>query len=288
MAKKEQKFVTVFCPNKKAYGLATLEVLNGRQMVTNFQWFDKIEAEDIVNDIDTLPEASGNLLPDEVSGKRRPMCTDKLRNCKIDSKGNLTFQCLYCSQLKVPTGAKLTPMTVFFLLDQSGSMADSDKRKAVEAVNSTLASFKGMPNVYYLVGWADTAKYYIRAAQSIDNATSSTRSYASTCENGYGTDAAMALRFIKAEAQRSRLPVLVFFITDGEFNEGSARAARDELVRSCSNLQIVAIGVGSASKSGLDSVATLKDLSQVTDISRMGKAMTDITEIIKKKGNINI
>ena len=288
MPKKIAKYATVFCPIKNAYGLVTIEPYNRADTITNFQYFEDENAKDIVNDIDSLPSASPNLLPDEISRSRTPMCSDKKRCCKVDRNGRLSFQCLYCSQLQIPSSNKMPVMRVFFLLDQSGSMSESDKKCAVNAVNNVLREFEGIKHHYYLVGWANSAKYYISDSVGLDDATRGAYAYLHTYENDYGTDAAYALGFITREASRCQEPCLVFFITDGEFDTYAAREARDELIRKCKNIEIIAIGVGNAHKDGLNSVATLKDLSKLSSFSNLGKDMQDIASVIKKKGGINL
>ena len=288
MPKKNVKYATVYCPIKNAYGLVTIEPLNREDTITNFQYFEDENAKDIVNDINTLPKVSPNLLADDISRSREPMCSDKERCCRIDKNGRLTFQCLYCSKLQVPSASVMTPMRVFFLLDQSGSMSKKDKKCAIDAVNNVLKEFAGINHHYYLVGWASFASYYIFDKVGLLDATHDSTGYLTARENGGLTDAEQALYFILHEASKSKIPCLVFFITDGRFNFSKARRARDYLLSQCKNLEIIAIGVAEAEQSGLDSVSTLKDLSKLTSMAELGKEMKDIAAIIKKKGGINL
>ena len=120
------KYIKTYCSIKDCYGLATIEVANGKDVITNYQPIEKSVADKMDNETDTLPIVNTNLLPCEASGKRIPQSIDKSRGCKVE-KGHMRFQCLYCNKLEVPKAPGI--FDIYILMDSSGSMETNHKKE---------------------------------------------------------------------------------------------------------------------------------------------------------------
>ena len=286
MAKKSN-YLKVHCPIKDLYGLLTVDIVQGKEQITNFQPLEKDVAKDINNYRDTFPPISSYLLPCETTGNRNIGEIDKSVGCKINT--NLPFQCLYCSRLQLTKNSS-GPYDIYFLLDESGSMSRKDRYEATTAVKKILIELNGMDNTYSFVSWGTNAGYLFFQTDNDLLIDKKLKLYEEG-KTGYRgeTYPESAFNLIKNDVQKATKPVIIIFVTDGGFhNVKTAKKARDELLMVNDNISIIAIGITGAIQANLDLIGTVKELSKIVgDSSALSKSFIDVADFLLKK-NKNI
>jgi len=283
-----KKYIKTFCPKVKCYGLITAESNNGAFQITNFYEIDDDTAKNIETAHDgVLPPVSANLKPCATCGKRIAKCCDKTKQCRVN-KGELWYQCLYCSGLEISQDVKASDSAEFyFLMDESGSMSDSDKKEAANAVRKMVQSLQGNGNAYSFVAWGSDAGYVFHNETNISKMSSALSSYENgTTGHGGSTAADLALAYIKRDVLRSSKPVRIILVTDGEFDdEGAAIRERNALL-SNRNVEILAIGVTGANQSTLSKIGTVAAFSKVVgDSNALTSTFEQIADVLKRLGN---
>lgn len=289
MSEDAKKYIKVYCKKTKRYGMITTDKNNGAEQITNFYEIDDDTAKNIETAYTgTLPPVSSALKACAECGKRTARCCDKTHKCKV-GKGELWYQCLYCSGLEI-CGSEPTAggsADIYFLMDQSGSMSDDDRRQAANAVRAMVQSLEGSGNAYHFVAWASDSTYIFRNETNLKKMSSALYAYENETERiGYSTDAAKALRYIKSDVLSCKRAVRILLVTDGGFdNTDDAVAARNELLAN-KNVEILAIGVTGAVESALRRVGTVAAFSKVVGGSAaLTSTFEEIAEALKKKGN---
>ena len=289
MSEPKKEYIEVYCPKSKAYGLITAQEVQGTLMITNFYGIDEESAAEIKTSHEgAMPKVGRNLLPCDTCGGKTPMCCDKKRKCKVKS-GELRFQCLYCSELQ-PTreAAASSGADFYFLLDESGSMTDSDRHEAADAVRSMVKKLDGKGNVFSLVAWGSNAGYVFRKEESYHSMSSALKSY-ERHTTGYGgsTAADIAFKCIMEDVASSTKPVRIIFVTDGYLDdEAAAINMRNELLRRGNNVEILAIGITGANQSTLAKIGTVPEFSRVVGgSSALTSTFDEIAAVLIKKGN---
>ena len=283
-----KKYIKTYCPRTKCYGLITTESINGSLKITNFYEIDADTAKNIEISFDgDLPPVSSYLKPCATCGRRTPKCCDKTRQCKVN-RGELWYQCLYCSGLEICQDDKAEGSAEFyFLMDESGSMSRSDREEAAKAVRRMIQSLQGNGNVYSFVAWGSDAGYVFDHETNISKMSGALVSYENNT-TGYGgsTAADRAFEYIKDDVFRSKKPVRIIFVTDGWFdNVESAISARNDLLKK-QNVEILAIGVTGADQWALSRIGTVPAFSKVIgESSALTSTFEQIAEILKKNGN---
>lgn len=280
-------YIKVFCPKTKCYGLITTEVNNGVSQVTNFYEIDIDTAKNIETAYDgALPLVSGNLKPCAGCGGRTPRCCDKSKQCRV-GKGELWYQCLYCSMLEISQEARAGGTDVYFLMDESGSMDSNDRREAANAVRKMIQSLYGNGNSYTFVAWGSSAGYIFYNETNTAKMSSALSTYeAGKTGHGGSTAAHLAFSHIEQDVLRATRPVRIIFVTDGGFDDVAAAVkARDELLQN-RNVEILAIGIKGAYTSNLSKIGTVPAFSKVVGgSSALTSTFEQIAELLKKKGN---
>lgn len=285
----EKTYVKVFCPKVKRHGLVTIEKSNGQQKVTNFYEIDDDTAKNVVTAYEgKLPEVSMYLKPCASTGSRTPRSVDLSHRCPV-KKGELWYQCLYCSALDVcqaATGA--SGLDIYFLMDESGSMQWDDRREAANAVRRLVESLTGSGNTYSFVSWGSTAGYIFRHETHLQKMNGALNLYESGNAGHSGsTDAAVAFRTVKEDVRSSHKPVYVIFVTDGYLDDDDeAMSERNELLRGQKKVDIMAIGTEGANQATLEKIGTIPAFSKVVGSSKaLTSTFEQIAAILKKKGN---
>ena len=252
MSEGSKKYIKMYCPKSKCYGLVTAEMNNGSWVITNFYEIDN----DTAKSINTAHEGamypvSTHLKPCASCGKRVVGCCDKTRGCAVP-KGELWYQCLFCSGLQMSM-THSEGVDIYFLLDQSGSMSTSDRCEASRAVSSMMQSLQGNGNTYSFVAWGSDAGYLFKNETNMSRIHSALSSYESGSTPYGGTTAAdRAFDLIKGDVSCATRPVRIIFVTDGGFDSDAAAArSRDAVVGSNKDVEIVAIGVTGAKEASL-------------------------------------
>ena len=282
----DKEFVKLYCPKSKCYGLASIEESNGKKVITNFYEIDDDTAKQInIPYSGSLPEVSSYLKPCSINNSRTPLSVDKEKGCKV-KKGQLWYQCLYCSSLKlaVPESAS-SSADIYFLMDESGSMSSNDRSEGAKAVRGMVKSLTGSGNTYSFVTWASSAKYLFEKESNISKIDSALGLY-EIGMNGVGgsTAAHNAFDYIKEDVKRASKPVIIIFVTDGGFdNESLAVASRDRLLSCNSNVQIFAIGVTGAIESSIRKITTVDKIKPIVgSSSALSSTFDDIVRILRE------
>ncbi len=283
MADASKKYIKVYCPVSKCYGLVTAEQNNGVLVTTNFYEIDKNTAENIQTEYGgALPPVSSNLKACASCGKRVAGCCNKKSQCSVP-KGELWYQCLYCKALEIckPNGSG-GGADIYFLMDQSGSMSDADRREGVRAVKKLIQSLTGSGNTYSFVAWGSNAGYLFKQETNSAKISLALASYESG-NTPYGgmTAAHLALDYIYQDVHRSHAPVRIIFVTDGYFDSfEAALSARNRLLSGNKNIEILAIGIEGADSASLSAIGTVKSFSKV--IGGSSALLSTFEEIAKK------
>ncbi len=285
----EKKYIKTYCPNSKCYGLVTAEMNNGAWAITNFYEIDDETAKKIQTEHGgALPPVSSHLKACASCGSRTPSCCDKKRQCNVP-KHQLWYQCLYCNSLTVcaPEGGD-SAADIYFLMDQSGSMSDGDRREAAEAVRRMIQSLSGRGNSYSFVAFGSTAGYLFKNEANPSKISSALSMYQSgnTPYTG-GTAVHLAIHHIIDDVRRSSRPVRVILVTDGYFDsDSSAVSERNALLRTKNNIEILAIGITGANDNALAAIGTVKKFSRVCGTSSaLSSTFEDIARTLKAGGN---
>ena len=283
----EPKKLLFYCKNKKFYGVAKVEKINGVDKITDFFGLKETEINVERQEFSTPPEVNSNLLPCSKCGRRKPLCCDKSKTCGTFK--SLQHQCLYCNKLEIAR-PKLNsgPFDIYFLMDQSGSMSKSDREEASKAVMQLMNSM-GSDNLYSFVAWATDAKFLFKHESKVDRVTTALKQYEEGTTGVSGrTFIEEAFKLICSSIIQSKRDVVVIVVTDGGFdNKRAAVSERDRLLRLNSKLNIVAIGITGAQQRNLDSICTIKEFSKVLESSsRLESTFLSIGEILRT-GNYN-
>ena len=284
----EKKYIKVYCKKTNCYGLITAEPNNGSLKIVNFYEIDDDTAKNVTTSYEgTLPPVSAHLKACSTCGARNPKCCDKTRQCKVP-KGELWYQCLYCSGLEISQASTAGGSAdIYFLLDESGSMSADDRKEGANAVRKMVQALQGAGNTYSFVAWGSNAGYVFKKETNVAKISSALSSYENHT-TGYGgsTAAHIAFNCIKPDVLASTKPVRIIFVTDGYLdNESLALQARNELLAR-KDVEIVAIGVTGASQSTLSKLGTVPAFSKVVGgSSALTSTFEQIAEILKKKGN---
>jgi hypothetical protein len=268
--------------------MITAEQNNGSLVITNFYEIDNETAKGIHTDYTgALPPVSAHLKPCAACGKRAAGCCDKSRQCAV-SKGELWFQCLYCSKLEVET-APPPPggADIYFLLDQSGSMTLSDRMEAGRAVKSMMQSLSGAGNTYSLVSWGSSAGYLFCRETGMIKMRASIAAYeAGTPPYGGSTAAHLAFNLIRQDVLSAKRPVRIIFVTDGYFDDDAAALLERNALLAKGNVEILALGVTGANEATLRAIGTVPAFSKVVgDSSALTSTFEQIADALKKSGN---
>lgn len=288
MSDSTKKYIKMYCPKTKCYGLITAEVSNGIWKVTNFYEIDNDTAKNIhTNHEGAMYSVSSNLKPCADCGRRDVGCCDKSRGCKVP-KGQLWYQCLFCSSLQVASEASSGGAAIYFLLDQSGSMSSSDRAEASRAVQTMMQALQGDGNTYSFVAWGSNAGYLFRNETNLSKMSSALYDYESgRSPYGGSTAAHLAFECIRRDVAGSKKPVRIIFVTDGGFdNDSAAAAARDAVLAAYKDVEIVAIGTTGAYEPSLRRIGTVPAFSKVVGgTSALTSTFEDIANALKSKGN---
>ncbi len=261
----DKKYIKVQCSKSGAYGLITVESVQGRDVITNFFEIDKDAAANIHTAHEgPFPTVSGNLKPCSTNGSRTPSCLDKSGQCSV-AKGELWYQCIYCNKLTACREAGAGGADVYFLMDQSGSMSKVDRKEAAKAVEVFYKDSKGDGNVYSFVAWGSTAGYVFDHETNTGKMSSAIASYeAGTTGHGGSTAAELAFQCIERDVAKSKKPVRIIFVTDGYLdNDSRAIKARNAVLGANSNVEIIAIGTTGADEGVLKQIGTVDAFSKV-------------------------
>lgn len=288
MSEANKKYIKVYCPKSKCYGLITAEQNNGAMQITNFYEIDNDTAKTINTDYSgSLPPVSVHLKPCATCGKRIPGSCDKSKQCAV-SKGELWYQCLYCSKLEL---ASVTPaptaLDIYFLLDQSGSMALHDRVEAAKAVKSMMQSLSGNGNTYSFVAWGSSAGYLFDHETGICKMTAAIAAYeAGATPYGGSTAAHLAFARIRDDVLSSKRPVRIIFVTDGYLDDDAEAIRERNLLLENSNVEILALGVTGANEASLRALGTVPAFSKVVGGSAaLTSTFEQIADTLKKTGN---
>lgn len=288
MSDATKKYIKMYCPKSKCYGLITAEINNGSWKVTNFYEIDNDTAKSIVTMHEgALYPVSTHLKPCSVCGKRSVGCCDKTKGCPVP-KGELWYQCLFCSGLEVNRDVSSGGADIYFLMDQSGSMSYADRSEAVRAVRSMMQSLQGGGNTYSFVAWGSNAGYLFQNETNLSKMDSALNSYESgSSPYGGSTAAHEAFDLIRNGVSRATRPVRIIFVTDGGFDDDTAaKRARDAIIGSNKKVEILAIGVTGADESSLRRIGTVPKFSKVVGgTSALTSTFEDIAKILKDNGN---
>lgn len=284
MSTDNKKYVKTYCPKSKKYGLVTIDKNNGRDQVVNFYDIDDAIASQINTDFnDALPEVSSHLKSCATTNSRTPMSCDKSRGCPV-KKGELWYQCLYCSSLEIVknnTGA----FDVYFLMDASGSMSTSDRREASRAVTSLVQQLQDMNNIYSFVPWANSATYLFKGENSVSKISSALRTYENdNCNVGGGTCADSPFDYIRSDVMRAKNPVFIIFVTDGEFFDLNAAIRARDAVLAKGNAEIMAVGITGADEYSLSKMRTING-PPTGGSAQLTSTFAQIADILRKSGN---
>ena len=278
-----KKYVKVHCKKADKYGLITVEENNGIDLITNFYGIDDETSDSIVTSYEgQLPKVSSKLKPCASCNGRTPMCCDMTKQCAA-GKGELRYQCLYCKGLEICNSG----MDIYFLMDESGSMSNTDREEGAKAVRNLVQSLQGCNNTYSFVAWGSNAGYIFRRETQLSMMASALKSYEDdTTGYGGGTNAALALATVRSDVLNSNKKALIILVTDGAFDsKDKALAERKELLRG-GNVDILAIGVTGADESTLKKMGTVDKFSKVVGSSKaLTSTFEQVAEILKKKGN---
>ena len=288
MSDATKKYIKMYCPKSKCYGLITAEINNGSWKVTNFYEIDNDTAKSITTTHEgAMYPVSTHLKPCASCGKRSAGCCDKTKKCPVP-KGELWYQCLFCSGLEVSRTTSSGGADIYFLLDQSGSMSAADRSEAGRAVRSMLQALQGAGNTYSFVAWGSDAGYLFQNETNLKKMDSALNSYESGRSPYGGTTAAhKAFDLIRNDVSRATRPVRIIFVTDGGFDDDTAaKRARDAIIGSNKKVEILAIGVTGADESSLRRIGTVPKFSKVVGgTSALTSTFEDIAKILKDNGN---
>ena len=283
----EKKYIKVYCKKTNCYGLITAEPNNGSLKIVNFYEIDEDTAKNVTTSHEgALPPVSGNLKACMNCGSRNPKCCDKTRGCSVP-KGELWYQCLYCTGLEISQTASSGGADIYFLLDQSGSMSADDRKEGANAVRKMVQSLQGAGNTYSFVAWGTNAGYIFEQETNVSKISSALVSYEKGATGFSGSTAAdRAFNCIKPDVLSAKRPVRIIFVTDGYLdNDQKALQARNELLVN-NNVEIVAIGVTGASQATLSMLGTVPAFSKVVGgSSALTSTFEEIAKILKSKGN---
>ncbi len=285
MADATKKYIKVYCPASKCYGLVTAQQNNGAWQITNFYEIDNDTAKNIKTTHEgALPPVSSHLKACASCGRRTAQCCDKKRQCSV-KKGELWYQCLYCSSLEISREDEACGADIYFLLDASGSMSYSDLKEAANAVRSMIQTLTGCGNTYTFIAWASYTDTLFANETNISKISSALSIYENDKANCGGSTAAdNAFKAIQPQVRASTKPVRVIFVTDGVFdNEDAAVTQRNILLTCNSNVEILAIGVTGASQTTLAKIGTVGKFSRIVgSSSALTSTLEEIANILKK------
>ena len=288
MSDATKKYIKTYCSKSKCYGLITAEINNGAWKITNFYGIDNETAKSISTSHEgALYPVSAHLKPCASCGKRSVGCCDKSKGCPVP-KGELWYQCLFCSGLEISRETSSGGADIYFLLDQSGSMTDNDRREAAKAVRSMTQSLQGNGNTYSFVAWGSDAGYLFRNETGMAKMDAALSSYESgSTPYGGSTAADRAFNLIRDGVRGATRPVRIIFVTDGGFNDDAAAGrARDAILNANKNVEILAIGVTGAIEASLRRIGTVPKFSKVVGgTSALTSTFEDIAKILKNNGN---
>ena len=285
----KQEYIKVYCPKVKTYGMITTEKNNGLDQIVNFFEIDDDTAKKINTSHEgALPNVSMHLKPDAETGSRTPLVSDKTRHCSV-GKGELWYQCLFCSGLQVCAETKKSKaIDVYFLMDESGSMSRADRINGANAVRTLVQDLQGAGNTYSFVPWGSNAGYLFCKETNPSAISSSLVAYEED-RTGYGgsTAADRAFAAIYNEVARSGNPVRIIFVTDGGFDSlPAAVRERDRLLRANPSAEILALGVPGAVQSNLDKISTVPSFSKVLgSSSELSTTFADIRKYLDEGNN---
>lgn len=284
----EKNYIKTYCPGNRSYGIVVTEKVNGTEQITNFYGIDRETAESIKTSYEgRLPEVSGSLKPCTQCGERRPMCCDKHRKCPV-KKGEMWYQCLYCSSMEIVNDKPDTGSDIYFLMDNSASMSAADREEASDAVKNMIQSLEGMNNRYSFVAWASKAGYIFRNESNLLKIEHALADYRNgNCEYTGSTAAEKALRCIKNDVLRSERPAKIILVTDGQFDSTEAAVkARDALLNNQRSVEIMAVGVTGADEDTLKMIGTVRAFSRVVGSTKaLLSTFEQIAEELKKNRN---
>lgn len=279
-----KKYIKTRCNKTGKFGLITVEPSNGVDTITNFYGIDEETAKSIDAPYDgALPRVSSKLKPCASCNGRTPMCCDMSKQCPV-GKGELMYQCLYCKAMEFTCSSALD---IYFLMDESGSMGDRDRREASKAVRNLVQSLQDQGNTYSFVAWGSNAGYIFRNETQLSKMDYALKSYEDdTTGYGGGTDAANALATVMSDVLNSKKKVCVILVTDGAFDSESAALEMRGRLLANKNADILAIGVTGANESTLKKMGTVDKFSKVVGVSsNLSGEFVNIGEFLKKKGN---
>ena len=282
----EKKYCKLYCSIKKLYALATIENRQGKELITNFQPIDNKTANEIDNQgINSLPLVNSNLLESEDNGKRIPLSIDRSKKCNL-LKDELRYQCIYCNKLNISKSIS-NSFSIYFLLDNSGSMSNSDRNEGKIAIKKLISSLADMDNDYSFIPWGSDAGYLFKREKNIYEIENALDRYTRGLNKYSGsTNAAGAFNLIKSDVKSEQKKVIIIFVTDGGFDDDrAAKDARNEVLRSNNNTEIIAIGVTGALENNIRAIGTISDFSKIIgDSNQLSKTFVDVAEFLKKSG----
>ena len=282
----EKKYCKLYCGVKKLYGLATIEAMQGKDVVTNFQPIDKKTADGIDNQgITILPVINSNLLESVDNGKRIPLSIDRSKQCNLKN-GELRYQCIYCNKLEIAK-SNTGSFSIYFLLDNSGSMSKNDRHEGELAVRKLISTLKEMDNDYSFIPWGSDAGYLFQRTKNISEIEKGLKQYTDGISKyGGSTDAAGAFNLIKSDVKYDPKPVVIILVTDGGFDDDRAAIdARNKVLSQKQGTEIIAIGVTGAKEKNIEAIGTISNFSKIVgDSTQLSKTFVDVAEFLKKSG----
>lgn len=287
--RKEAIPIKVFCPIKKLNGAIIVERKGENFEITNFTPISGTDADEITNTIVMIPPVGMNLLPSEDTHKRVAHSVDLSKKCKCQ-KGQMSFQCLYCSQYEIPGKGLVGKYEIYFLMDESGSMSKKDRTAGVTAIKKMVSSMADMDNIYTFVPWGTEAGYIFKGINDPKKMEKGLQKYIDG-ETGYRGETCADTPFIliKRRVQASPIPSIIIFVTDGAVKSVTkAKKARDELLKARPDTIIYAVGIAEAKKETIEMIRT--DDGSPVDIKGSSADLSNVfSEIAAKvKRNINM
>jgi uncharacterized protein YegL len=282
----EKKYCKLYCSIKKLYALATIENRQGKELITNFQPIDNKTASEIDNQgINSLPLVNSNLLESEDNGKRIPLSIDRSKKCNL-LKDELRYQCIYCNKLNISKSIS-NSFSIYFLLDNSGSMSKNDRHEGELAVRKLISTLKEMDNDYSFIPWGSDAGYLFQRTKNISEIEKGLKQYTDGISKYSGsTDAAGAFNLIKSDVKSEQKNVIIIFVTDGGFDDDRAAIdARNKVLSQKQGTEIIAIGVTGAKEKNIEAIGTISNFSKIVgDSTQLSKTFVDVAEFLKKSG----
>lgn len=173
-------------------------------------------------------------------------------------------------------------LSVVMAFDLSGSMSGNPLKKAKEAATNFVDQFDLNYTQLGIIGFADT----VGAIQEISNESSTLKNSVNRLDMGtfgYGNSAEPFTTALKMLENRSNRQ-FVIVLTDGMWNSPGYAIQKAEECKQA-NIEIIAIGFGSADRKFLSKIATSDENALFTNENQLTSSFSKIAREIKEKSN---